>query len=689
MALRVMSSASPSRLSALPTSFLKVKHLAWAIASVTACSALQAASFEFAGGDGTISFDSTFSAGILVRTQERDPRVIGSVNGGTSRSANEDNGNLNYDKGEIVSELLKANHDFDISYGKTGFFARFGYFKDIAISNKDFGTALASPEDPSQAPRDLGVIPHKRLDVDFELFDAYVRHEFDIGGRPLSVRLGKQVVSWGESTLIQGGINVINPVDVTRLRAPGAELKEAFIPVPMLYVSQQLSDNITLEAFNQFKFEPFKIDPLGTFFSSTDVFGPGGYQSFTGFGRTPDNAHGAVAADNSSIQRGEDRYAKDDGQYGGALRFFLPALNNSEVGLYALNYHSRLPLASTTQAACMANRSAGPIACIPSQRDASTARVFAEYPEDIQLYGLSFNTPGPLGIALQGEYSYRPNLPVQLATVELVLATLGLPNQAGYGSDVPGDSAGSAKAAGAKLQGYRSVEAHQAQMTATKTIPNLLGAEQVVLLAEAAYFFQDLPENLKFAGPATYLPSRTPAGQGALINYPTPLVANGAVQPGDQGYATKSSYGYRLISRFEYSDVFAGVNLLPRIVFSHDIKGVSQFFTEDTKAVSLGLNATYNQAWNFDMAYTNFFGGRVFQGTDCQAGVTPPTLPVPVVGGLVEQIALGATPGLAGPLCSAPAGPTALPGGQSATYTSIANPNIDRDFVAASLSYSF
>lgn len=671
MALRVTSATSSSKPLAASEPRLRLKYLAWAMACATTCSGALAGSFEFADGDGTISFDSTFSAGILVRTQERDPRVVGIVNGGTSRSVNEDNGNLNYEKGEIVSSLLKANHDFDISYGKTGLFARFGYFKDISISNKDFGVSVQGD--------DLGVITHKRLDVDFELFDAYVRHEFDIGGRPLNVRLGKQVVSWGESTLILGGINVINPVDLTRLRAPGAELKEAFIPVPMLYVSQQLSDNITVEAFNQFKFEPFKIDPFGTFFSSTDVFSPGGYQSFTGFGRTPDNAHGAEAADNSTIPRTADRYASDKGQFGGALRFFLPALNNSEMALYALNYHSRLPLASTLMAPCPQNRTLPTGSCVPSQREAGSSAVFAEFPENIQLYGLSFNTPGPLGIALQGEYSYRPNLPVQLATVELVLATLGLPNQAGFGSDVPGDPAGSAQAAGTKLQGYKSVEAHQFQFTATKSIPNLLGAEQAIFLGEAAFFYQDLPDNLKFAGPATYLPSRQ---SNTVLQYPTPLVANGSVQPGDEGYATNASYGYRLITRFEYSDVFAGVNLLPRIVFSHDVKGVSTFLTEGVMAASLGLNATYNQAWNFDMAYTNFFGGRVFKGTDCQTDLTAST-------GLLSGIPSLPVGGATGPAaCSAPAGPTS-DFGQERTYESIANPNIDRDFVAASLSYSF
>jgi len=42
------------------------------------------------------------------------------------------------------------------------------------------------------------------------------------------------VVSWGESTFIQGGMNVINPVDVSKLRVAGAELKEAFNGVNMI-----------------------------------------------------------------------------------------------------------------------------------------------------------------------------------------------------------------------------------------------------------------------------------------------------------------------------------------------------------------------------------------------------------------------------------------------------------------------
>ncbi len=41
-----------------------------------------------------------------------------------------------------------------------------------------------------------------------------------------------------------------------------------------------------------------------------------------------------------------------------------------------------------------------------------TANYFLEYPEDIKLYGVSFNTQlSGIGMALQGEYSYRDDVP--------------------------------------------------------------------------------------------------------------------------------------------------------------------------------------------------------------------------------------------------------------------------------------
>ena len=55
-------------------------------------------------------------------------------------------------------------------------------------------------------------------------------------------------VSWGESTFIQNGINVINHFDVSALRVPGSELKEAFLPQEMVNFSLQFNDNLSAQA---------------------------------------------------------------------------------------------------------------------------------------------------------------------------------------------------------------------------------------------------------------------------------------------------------------------------------------------------------------------------------------------------------------------------------------------------------
>ncbi|MDA0191218.1 MAG: DUF1302 family protein, partial [Proteobacteria bacterium] len=127
--------------------------------------------------------------------------------------------------------MLKATHDLELKYHNFGAFVRGTYFYDPAIRDKD----------------GLPSVARDKLGTGGEILDAYVRGTFSLGGRNLNLRLGKQVVSWGESTFIQNGLNVLNPVNVSRLRAPGSELKEGLIPTTMAYASQELTDNLSVE----------------------------------------------------------------------------------------------------------------------------------------------------------------------------------------------------------------------------------------------------------------------------------------------------------------------------------------------------------------------------------------------------------------------------------------------------------
>jgi hypothetical protein len=274
-----------------------------------------------------------------------------------------------------------------------------------------------------------------------------------------------------------------------------------------------------------------------------------------------------------------------------------------------------------------------------------TARLFAEYPEDIHLYGVSFNTAGPWGVALQGEYSYRPNQPVQYAGPEVALATLGLPNLITGFTQIPGAPTGATAAAlypvNSYLRGWERLKMSQLQVTGTKSWPQVLDAEQLILVGEAGWtWFHSMPTNQKFAGPGVALPSTQ---LGALV------AAAGGLQT--DGWLTDFSWGYRLAARMEYSNALFGGNVSPRLAWSHDVRGVSPTFNQDAKSWSLGVSWDYQRKWVVDAQYTSFLGGRTYCGTDTVATSVPPT--------------------------------------QSASWCTSANPLKDRDFYSFTISYSF
>jgi hypothetical protein len=627
-----------------------VKPLALAIA-LAGCGTAQAFKYEFANGVSA-SIDTVLSYGISVRANDRDETLVGIANGGRARTVNEDDGNLNFKKGEAFANVVKATVDAEIKWRNFGFFGRGTGFYDFKLHDSD----------------KLGPTGKDRLGSDVVGLDGFVYANFEPMGKNLRLRFGRQVISWGESTFIPNGINVINPVDLSKVRIPGSELKEAFIPTTGLWTSLELSKATTIEGFYLTNWDKVKLDPRGSYFSNNDTASDDADRLIVTFGRRKDPhfplsnpippttpGAGPVAAalygpfdPAASVwaPRSADRNPSDSGQYGVALRFLATELNNTEFGFYYMNYHSRTPLLSgvtgtpTTSTSTLTSIvTGGPLNAAQN----GTATYFAEYPEDIHLYGVSFNTGAPGGIALQGEFSYRPNQPLQLAGPELVLAVLGLPNLITGFTQIPGAPTGATSAAlvppNTYIQGYRRAKMSQFQMTGTKGFPNILRAEQLVIVGEVGMnWFHNLPAGLKFTGPGVVLPA---------TQFGATLTSGGSVQT--DGFLTEYSWGYRLAGRLEYANAIFGGTLAPRYSFAHDVKGVGPTFNQGTKAHSAGLSWDYQRKWIIDTQYTMFNGGRTYCGTDV-SGV-PPT--------------------------------------QSASFCTSANPLKDRDFYSLSISYAF
>ena len=225
-----------------------------------------AATLNLGGMEAQI--DTTLSAGVAFRMQDPDAALIGIENGGSARSVNGDDGNFGYKKGDVVSAAVKATVDMDLAFNRNfGVFARgSAFFNPEASDAGNLDQRLAANRSRNRGEAELGPLGHDRLDDVFELLDAFLYGSFALGDRYISFNLGKQVVSWGESTFIRNGINILNPIDVAKIRLPGSEIKEALTPIPMVSLSTSITDNLSVDLVWQTEWDRVEIDPRGSFF---------------------------------------------------------------------------------------------------------------------------------------------------------------------------------------------------------------------------------------------------------------------------------------------------------------------------------------------------------------------------------------------------------------------------------------
>ena len=593
---------------------------------VLAASSSRAA--DFSTGTYTLKLDSTIAWGARYRVQDPDTRLLGLANGGTAFSVNGDDGNFNYESG-LVSNNLRATVDVDFAYKNVGLFVRGLGFYDHQIENGDPDRTML----PSAAKDWVG----SRT----ELLDAFLWYKFNAGSRGGQLRAGRQVLNWGESTFTQGGLNSINPIDVSIIRVPGAELRDAYRPSGLVWGSFDLSKNLSLESFYQYDWEETVIDPSGTYFSTSDFAGLGGSHVFLAFGSFSDIGPapfwaGTLNRPFMGVPRAEDRKPSDSGQYGVAVRYFADQLAGTEFGFYYVNYHSRLPVVNgitgTLQGAGAA-QAAGQAAAgriyaaygVPpgasavvdaaaaaagqgaaTDAYASTARYMFEYPEDIVMLGLSWNAQlGATGIAFQGEISHQQDRPFLVDDVELLFASLApiSPGLAATNQVYPGNP-GFAR----EIPGYRKFDSTQIQFTLTKVLGPMLGADQGVLVIEPALTqISGMPSKdvLRFEGPGTYT-SGNPIHAG-----PGGAHAGEAYEDAEH-FADPTSWGYQLAGRLDYNNAIGAFNLAPRFAWQHDVSGVTPGpggnFIAGRYAITTGVTASYQNRWEFDLSYSNYGG---------------------------------------------------------------------------------
>lgn len=610
-------------------------RLAWAlfvatgVLGLTGVSVAEAYQWQFANGV-ELNFDTTLSYGVQVRTQDTSLSNIGNDNGGHVPTVgalgvalhgagggaaanpdfnflNGDNGNLNYEAGDITSAAIKGTHELGIRWGD-GWKAlsRVTWLYDHEVANTRFTQLSAGAKD---------IAEHN-----FTPLDLWVSKDFHIGNQPATLKVGNQVVSWGEDIFIIGGINSVNALDLRRFHTPGTQLKEVFRPAPMVYFNTAVAEGINFEAYYQFVWNSFRFDPVGTFFSGADVVGQGQLAAFapTSFGlclplacgdglRTP-----SLPGANIVPVARTDKTPPGDGQFGMALRY-TPEAFDAEFAFYYIRYHDKLPFTSF-----IFDSSLSSLVNPASQANLLGLSYFNEYGKNKDMFGLSMNTKaGP--VAVGTELSYRPRDSVAIdptvPTPAGLAAAFGLPftglaagSKAMSHSVMDGVSCGlgtgdaitpgegksfDATTCRTYVRGFVEEEKWQAHLTGFYFIEinSIFGRLMQSLGASEGYVLSEIA--------ATYYPNLDTRNVPYLI-FPSYAVPD------------KISAGYVFEIGLTYPRALFGVNLTPQIDFTHDFSGIAPNtlpFVEGRKSVFLGLNFDLKSVWRGQLGYSNFFGG--------------------------------------------------------------------------------
>jgi len=624
---------------------------------------------EWRRGDLVARLDSFASVGFSMRTESPDCRIIpnltgelgqvgaqgvtlwkfpppqnnpgGCVDAGdvvtNSTLVNSDDGDLNWDQWDVFSTVFKGSNDLELRYRNYGGFFRVSYFFDsIANSNDPERTRLDSDARWRSSVVEGGVVAGQ-----FLLLDAYVYADYEWADRYFDFRVGNQVINWGESTFTQGGINVTNTIDVTKIRLPGSDIREALFPAPIVKVAGNIIGSLGFEAYYQWAWRRFEIDPPGTFFSVNDLVGRGAEGFFSSFWGDP-GATGMSAQEIFDVQPGDycnpeepevcaelreldpvdlnwgflvaapyqgEHNPSDQGQYGLALRNYVDAIE-TELAAYYIRFHAKQP-------------SVGFQGTTIGTGDGRIG-YFREYPEGINLYGVSFNS-SLSGFSLGGELSYRDKEPVPIisAQSDLIYWNL-LPEWAGG----PGGDGG-------VYSGYAEENRIVGILNGVYVVGpgtpvfgralQFIGAEDMNVLAElGVQYFPDLSDTCPESDtPVPLSPEQRQA-----------LGCEAYAKPLSTDEVDKTQVTYTIRAQASYNRVFgSAITLTPVVSFRHDIQGVGpgngSQWTEDVQQLGVSLIADYQKVWQVNVSYSSTFGA-----------------------------------------------------GQ-------ANPNIDRDFLAVSLSYTY
>ena len=554
--------------------------------------------------------------GVGIRAEDPRPENFGSISGsrvgksGGLTSQNSGGPDLNFDQGSTYTNVLKGFIDLDLHRKQFGFFARAKAWHDFELDrgSRAYGNY---PNAFSQGvPLSDAEFARESQFNGAMITAAYGYGRFDFGAeRALDARVGRQFLSWGVARTIGGGIDVINPRDNAAAQRPGAMPQETRIPIGMAYANFAAGKQWGVDAFVPWETRHDVLAGCGTYFNVA-TYAPTGCNMATvtlpaaGVLANPaTRTEPALLASGRYVHRAPDVEASDGGEYGVSFRYGLTSLG-TELRAYGMNYHSRMFMLRAINPNVggtfgVLNPITGNFSRLTDPNGAKYALI---YPEDIHLFGLSFDTRAGQATRLFGEVAYRPNQPLSTNLAD-VADSLVARNPNSLLNRPASGKALLSLAPGATFDAYDRYKVTTATLGAGQGLPGALGASRYIVGLELGIsYISGLPDpgTIRYGRSDAYGTAQVP-GFACTDSYPGKTCAL-------DGFVTSTSWGYRARAAATYNVGLIGAEVTPSIFVAHDVKGYSYdgTFLEDRMLYGPALRIDWGKTYFAEVVWTRY-----------------------------------------------------------------------------------
>jgi hypothetical protein len=460
---------------------------------------------------------------------------------------NADDGDRNFSPG-LISDRLDWLTEFDVSKDGYGIDVSGTAWYDTVYNNTNSNDSPATFNPISVPHNQFTRSTQELMGEDADLLNAFAYGSFDAGDMPISFRIGRHTLLWGESLFFaNNGIAAGQaPVDAIKAASePEAEAKEVYLPVDQASFTIEPNSDLSFSFYDQFEWRRTRLPAAGSYFSDADYLDAGGERIIIG--------------SDQYLYRTPDTRASSSGEYGAAMHIML---DDIDYGFYALRFNAKEPeIFTSTQ-------------YIPPG-PGSVGNYWLVFPDGIKAYGASFSAP--LGDdTLAGEVSARQNMPLVSQSLFSIPGSGG----GGYGvlSYAPAFHIPLVSQPPYNVSSYAVGDTLQAQLSSVSTLspgPLWQGAD---LSAEIA--------------------------ANDRLN-----VTSGAAElaPGRDTFAA----AFRAVLEPHYYEVLPALDLSLPIGLGYNMIGKSSVDSSMNNGAGdfeLGVSATYQTVWQGSLTFTHYYG---------------------------------------------------------------------------------